>query len=573
MTSGFLTTNVLRGLAFKVLLFLSLALLPIGLISVFQTREIADQNLANSELSLLAITEQASTQESSMIQEAFGAAEALASVVNLIKRDSRSCSAFLSEYQQASDLYTVVSYVMASGEVNCASSGAGLDISELGVFKAMMRSKTRMANVMQDAPVSKEPILIVTVPLLVEDELLGFINMSIPERVFQSVKEPEQANPPEAMLTFNSEGRILTTENGPAVAQEELPSASELKWYISQSGRVFRATNNRGQNRVYAVLPIVPGAVYAMSVWSEDSPVLQAGTTTTLTLFLPTIMWISSLIVAFWALNRLVIRHIRKLGRQMRHFALNRTLPRAPLGGFVPTEIVAMEEAFVGMAESILRDEALLEDSLRQKNILLKEVHHRVKNNLQLISSIMNMQIRQAATPDAKRVLQRLQDRILGLATVHKSLYQDDNLTRVDGGALVHEIVNQLLSVGLPSGTGVQVVQEYEAIQLDPDDAAPLTLLVSEALTNALKYVGVSGNAPGKIEIRLSYIKPEMALLVVKNTIAIENAEEGTGLGMRLINAFSRQLNGQFEVVEEDQSFSLSVEFPVPLRQKEVYDY
>ena len=109
MTSGFLTTNVLRGLAFKVLLFLSLALLPIGLISVFQTREIADQNLANSELSLLAITEQASTQESSMIQEAFGAAEALASVVNLIKRDSRSCSAFLREYQQASHLYTVVS--------------------------------------------------------------------------------------------------------------------------------------------------------------------------------------------------------------------------------------------------------------------------------------------------------------------------------------------------------------------------------------------------------------------------------------------------------------------------------
>ena len=77
MTSGFLSTNIFRGLAFRVLLFLSLALLPIGLIAVVQTREIAEQNLENAELSLLAITEQASAKESGTIQEAFGAAAAL----------------------------------------------------------------------------------------------------------------------------------------------------------------------------------------------------------------------------------------------------------------------------------------------------------------------------------------------------------------------------------------------------------------------------------------------------------------------------------------------------------------
>jgi two-component sensor histidine kinase len=203
----------------------------------------------------------------------------------------------------------------------------------------------------------------------------------------------------------------------------------------------------------------------------------------------------------------------------------------------------------------------------------LKEVHHRVKNNLQLISSIMNMQIRQASTPDAKRVLQRLQDRILSLATVHKSLYQNDNLTRVDGGVLMHEIVNQLLSVGLPSGSGITVTQKYEAIQLDPDDAAPLTLLVSEAVTNALKYVAVGQTNKGWIEVNLKYTAPEMALLTVKNSTGHGEVEKGTGLGSRLINAFSRQLNGQFEIIEEPDSYTLSVEFPVPLKSKIVYDY
>ncbi|SFS83037.1 Two-component sensor histidine kinase, contains HisKA and HATPase domains [Sulfitobacter marinus] len=573
MTSGFPGTDIFRGLTFRVLLFLSLALLPIGLISVVQTREIAEQNIMNAELSLLAITEQASSSESGLIQEAFGGADALASVVNLIKADSFSCSAFLREYQKSSNLYTLVSFVRVDGQMECVSNGIATDMSENPIYKKLMQSKKRTANISLRPSISKEVVLIVSVPLRVDGELLGFVNMSIPERVFREAVELDLEVRPTAMVTFNAEGDILTTENDRDRASQEMPAVQELKWYAGQSGGVIRAKNLQGDDRLYAILPIVPGVVYAMSVWPENSPLLTAGASTRLNLVLPVIMWIASLIVAFWALNRLAIKHIRKLGRQMRHFALNRTLPRTTLSGVVPTEIVNMEEAFVGMAESILRDEAKLEDNLRQKNILLKEVHHRVKNNLQLISSIMNMQIRQASTPDAKRVLQRLQDRILSLATVHKSLYQNDNLTRVDGGVLMHEIVNQLLSVGLPSGSGITVTQKYEAIQLDPDDAAPLTLLVSEAVTNALKYVAVGQADKGRIEVTLKYTGPEMALLTVSNSTGHGDVEKGTGLGSRLINAFSRQLNGQFKINEEPNSYTLSVEFPVPLKSKIVYDY
>jgi len=573
MTSGFLSTNIFRGLAFRVLLFLSLALLPIGLIAVVQTREIADQSLENAELSLLAITEQASTLENGTIREAFGAAAALASVVKLIKSDDVSCSAFMREYQELSELYTVVSFITPEGNMDCVSTGVSGNVSDRDVFQKMTQFKTRMANVTDNPAQSSEPVMIVTNPLKVDDELIGFINLSVPLKSFDDAPEPEQSARPISMLTFNAQGDILTSKGALDTTLKELPSFAALKWYAGKSGRVFHETNQEGEERVYAVLPIVSGVGYAMSVWPKNSPLLKAGAMTRLSFVLPIAMWLASLIVAFWALNRLAIKHIRKLGRQMHHFALNRTLPRTTLGGVVPTEIVSMEHAFVGMAESILRDEAALEDNLRQKNILLKEVHHRVKNNLQLISSIMNMQIRQATTPDSKRVLQRLQDRILSLATVHKSLYQNDNLSRVDGGALMHEIVNQLLSVGLPSGSAVKVMQNYEAVQLDPDDAAPLTLLVSEAITNALKYVAADATGAGQIEVSLSHTQPEMALLLVKNTVGKGEVEDGTGLGSRLINAFSRQLNGQVEITEDDGLYVLRVEFHVPLQAKDVYDY
>ncbi|WP_273053753.1 sensor histidine kinase [Sulfitobacter litoralis] len=547
--------------------------MPIGLIAVVQTREIADQSLENAELSLLAITEQASTLENGTIREAFGAAAALASVVNLIKSDDVSCSAFMREYQELSELYTVVSFITPEGNMDCVSTGVSGNVSDRDVFQKMTQFKTRMANVTDNPAQSSEPVMIVTNPLKVDDELIGFINLSVPLKSFDDAPEPEQSARPISMLTFNAQGDILTSKGALDTILKELPSFAALKWYAGKSGRVFHETNQEGEERVYAVLPIVSGVGYAMSVWPKNSPLLKAGAMTRLSFVLPIAMWLASLIVAFWALNRLAIKHIRKLGRQMHHFALNRTLPRTTLGGVVPTEIVNMEHAFVGMAESILRDEAALEDNLRQKNILLKEVHHRVKNNLQLISSIMNMQIRQATTPDSKRVLQRLQDRILSLATVHKSLYQNDNLSRVDGGALMHEIVNQLLSVGLPSGSAVKVIQNYEAVQLDPDDAAPLTLLVSEAITNALKYVAADATGAGQIEVSLSHTQPEMALLLVKNTVGKGEVEDGTGLGSRLINAFSRQLNGQVEITEDDGLYVLRVEFHVPLQAKDVYDY
>ena len=99
MTSGFFTGDILRGLAARVLFFLSLALLPIGLIAIAQTREIAKQNEASTELSLIALTERASTAERQIFQEAFGAAEALGSIVLLHTADPQACSEFMRYYR------------------------------------------------------------------------------------------------------------------------------------------------------------------------------------------------------------------------------------------------------------------------------------------------------------------------------------------------------------------------------------------------------------------------------------------------------------------------------------------
>jgi len=573
MTSGFLSNSLFGGLAFRVLLFLSLALLPIGLIAVIQTKQIADQSQRSAELSLIAVTEQAAATERTLLQEALGAGRALTSVVRLVHDEPIQCSDFLKSYKEENVNYRLVGFVKMDGMMDCSSTQQTYQLKESVYLKRALERPGDMVTATERGAISGAPVVIVTVPVMDEGELIGFVFISIAQDALTDVALEDPSVAPLSLVTFNSDGNILTSDQTQGERGDEMPEQYDLKQLTGSTRQVFTATNSGGIERVYAVIPLVSDTVFAMSVWPKDTALLKTDFSGRAAALLPVAMWLASLIVAFWALHRLAITHIRKLGRQMQHFALNRTLPRKTLGDRVPGEIVAMEKSFLGMANSILQDEARLEDSLREKNMLLKEVHHRVKNNLQLISSIMNMQIRQAPTEANRRVLQRLQDRILSLATVHKSLYQDDEMTRVDGSILLREIVSRSLAVGMEPNSGIKVIEDYDAILIGPDDAAPLSLLASEAVTNALKYVPNSSNGPATIEVRLKYTDAEAAQLMVVNTSGGVPPEEGTGLGFRLIQAFARQLNGTLDVVDEGGLYRLTLDFPVPLKDKDVIDY
>ncbi|WP_299968774.1 sensor histidine kinase [uncultured Roseobacter sp.] len=574
MTGGFLDGDVFRGLAFRILVFLSLALLPFGLIAVVQTREIAHQAQESTELSLLGLTERFANGESSIVQKAFGAADALSAVVPLFGEDDAACSAFLRAYQRDSGVYSMVGFIAPGGMMRCSSAGTAFDMAAYPDFDVVLSEGEPGIVLSRTGPISQQAELVMINPVTTGDASGGFMLLSVPLATIREHPDLPVSLAPSDLVTFNASGDVLSSERARLVTQADLPQNRSLTALVGQSTAVFEDENEAGAARVYAVVPIVPDVFYAMSIWRQSDVLTSVSPRETLSIFLPMLMWLASLVVAFWSINRLAIRYIRKLGRQMRLFAYNRAMPRTAMGPGAPREFIDIQQAFMGMAESIIRDEASLEDSLRQKSILLKEVHHRVKNNLQLISSIMNMQIRRAPTEEARRVLRRLQERILSLATVHKNLYQTDGVDRVDAGELMGEIIGQLLVVGLPAGSAVKVSQSYASVALDTDDAAPLTLLVSEAVTNAMKYIGEpQAGQQARLDIRLEPSGEEHALFTIRNTVGPARDVDGTGLGSQLINAFARQLNGQITSEREGDVHVLTLRFPVPHRIKPVHDY
>ncbi len=569
-----------RSLRLRVVAFLSLALLPVGLIAVSQTRQVTLQAKQNTELALLALTEQSAISERRVIQRAFGAANLLGTLATTITENSALCVQRLQPFVTSNPSYSFVGIIPVSGWMTCSSSGQAYDFSDSAEFDELMANPRQNVLKNETAPMSGVSVIIVSQPYFVDGQLEGFVSISIPhDQLADSVDQQSQAGLRE-LVTFNPMGSVLTAKGEMDAVEGELPGDVPLTALSNQDRHAFTGINGNGEERIFTVVPVVDDTVYVLGVWDDRTGPANLYSSKLPPAIFPALMWITSLLVALFAVHRLAVRHIRNLGRQMNQFARSRMLAAAPPISDMPVEIAEMQQDFTAMAETILQDEAQLENALhdrenalRDKNVLLKEVHHRVKNNLQLISSIMNMQIRKISDAETKITLRRLQDRVLSLATIHRDLYQSQHSGRVNVGALVREIVDKTVEIGSETASAVDLTQNVEDLLLFPDQAVPLSLLVSEAMTNAMKYLGAADGMKPRIRVQLTSQDTGQCTLLIVNSMGGQTSAESTGLGAELITAFATQLGATVELDQRAGEYAMTISFQSAEFVPETRDY
>ncbi|EYD78129.1 signal transduction histidine kinase [Rubellimicrobium mesophilum DSM 19309] len=202
--------------------------------------------------------------------------------------------------------------------------------------------------------------------------------------------------------------------------------------------------------------------------------------------------------------------------------------------------------------------------------MLLREVHHRVKNNLQLISSIISMQVRRMPEPRTRAILRRLQDRVLTLASIYRSLYTSPDMGDVNAAPILRAIVEQELR-GAPDR--VEATLDVEDMVLDPDKVVPLAFLAAEAVSNALARAGATEGRPS-LSVTL-HRDGERATLRIANSLAGPPTPDDPaqqGLGQHLIQAFAAQVGGPVEVSVRDRLYALSVTFAVTTHHDQTED-
>ena len=191
------------------------------------------------------------------------------------------------------------------------------------------------------------------------------------------------------------------------------------------------------------------------------------------------------------------------------------------------------------------RDE--LVERIQEKDTLLKEVHHRVKNNLQTVCSLLNMQSRGAEDEHMKNLIKSSQNRVMAMAMVHEMLYLRDDLTAIDYKPYVFKLTEYLIKSVKGPDSKVKLAIDIPDIVLGIDTAIPLGLLINETITNSLKY-GIKDDHEGEIHIELQKQgKDDYILTIGDNGIGISEAVDPKttkSLGLKLIHNLARQLKG-----------------------------
>lgn len=200
-----------------------------------------------------------------------------------------------------------------------------------------------------------------------------------------------------------------------------------------------------------------------------------------------------------------------------------------------------------------------------EKEFLIKEIHHRVKNNLQILSSLLHLQSRQIEDEAALDAIRESQNRVEAMSLLHQKLYMGDNMAAVDMQDYLRNLADTLLdSFGLDENERVRIECDLEPLRLDVDSAVPLGLIINELVTNSLKYA-FPGNRAGVVRIALWKDETgRLCLRVSDNGVgktAIPDPGQSTSFGSRLVQMLSKKLGGAPEMPEQETGYSTLIRF------------
>jgi len=200
------------------------------------------------------------------------------------------------------------------------------------------------------------------------------------------------------------------------------------------------------------------------------------------------------------------------------------------------------------------------EQALEQQAQRAREVEHRVKNTLQLISSIVLLQGRRASDEGARQALKAVQQRVAAVSVAHRHVSWSDDAEQVEVAALVREIVGDL--AGSAGREGVDIDLDLDSVTIPGRQGAPVALLVSEAVGNALRHAYPDGRG-GRIQVAVRRTASGFDLTVCDDGVGMAADAPKTGFGLTVIQLMTQQLRGRLETVASQPGLRLSVSVPM----------
>lgn len=341
------------------------------------------------------------------------------------------------------------------------------------------------------------------------------------------------------------DGRVFGSEQFSQIDPQWVSEAAETR-----TAKMFVLRREDLPPMDVVIRPVGPANVFAVisrespGIWSEFTlkPVSSFG--------LPLLAFSIALLAVWLAIDSLVLRWISRLIRIARVYGAGRYAFRAgDAMASAPAEIAELADAMEDMATDIDERDSDLKAAIEVRDAAVKEIHHRVKNNLQIVTSFLNLQGRQLQDPEARQAIAAARHRIDALAIVHQTLYQNERLELVSMQPFLKGLIDHLAEALGTDDRNIRISQSYENTERSADDAIPVALFLVEAVTNATKYA-FDEDSGGEISIDLTHdAAGNVTLKVIDDGVGFDSSGASRkGLGSKLMSAFSRQLGADLTV-------------------------
>lgn len=529
----------LRSMRGRIALLLGLAMLPAGAIAMQVGFNAAAVRQSAYEEGLSRRALESIATERRTIDELREMLRVLATTPALQQIAAGDCRDWLSEISTRYPYIASISISNDDGVLLCSVPAAQNNM-RLPDSDVRRRARARDAFTMgytEHGVLSGVPVLGALEPVRNGDRRIGFVGASIPTTELAALLERSRVsnsalrNARAAIV--DGRGRVIA-ESTPGEGAPPLPAADLI---VRRFGGEPAFLEVPGGDAV--VVPLYAPDLYAVMSWAPDQPLWSRIGAVVFSVAAPLLIWLLAIGAGWFAVEVFVARPLSSLEAAARGFARGEDVSDPPALLSAPAEIRSLRRTLAAMAKTLRGREQRLVEALAEERALLREVHHRVKNNLQMVASLLNIQARAARDESEAWGLARAHDRVQLLAVAHQRIYSSGELRLVRIDDLAAEVARQLLQSRGAAAKEINLAMDLSSARAGVDRAVPLSFLIGEGISFALDALSDSG--PVTLSLMLHQDEDGTTRFAIDADIDATRARTVSS-GARLIDAFARQL-------------------------------
>ncbi len=510
---------------------------------------------------------------SSLIVDALALAEAAAAdLAHDVPACDRALAGILSRNSDKAVNFAILDRdgkLLCSGLALDASVPRGTSFADAEWFSRARTTGRAALSAVREGQISKRPIILAAMPFSRNGNFAGEIVETVRPDWLGSYIMSQRPGDDSAAWLLDSAGKVIVSKGGTAAAAATPDVMARL---LTDDGAAFSAPSALGTAYAYASSRVDNGTqlIVAYQATNEELAARRVLATRIAEL---TLLLLGGLTAIVLGADLAFGRPLRRLGAAVLRWQATNVFDPGDLRG-APAELGDLARSFADATGALREREARLKEAQARQELLMQEIHHRVKNNLQIVASLLNLQASRIRSPDARAEFQSARDRIRALATLHRHLYTQGEVHTINMRSFLLELCGQLFqAMGEAEGERISLSISAPELRMASDQAVPLALIVTEAVTNAVKYA-FPAKRSGHIAVTLTETADALDLVIEDDGVGFPEGRAMTetgirdGIGLRLIRGFSRQL-GATLAVEQLQGTRYAVHMPIQTRNPE----